>query len=67
MSIPASGAGPGDRGFQLIIDKALKFYLRHKEEIDNNLSSLLIEALMTLVGAIGPGGEITVMNDPGPE
>jgi hypothetical protein len=67
MSSPASGAGPGDRGFQLLITKALEFYLRHKPEIDNTLTSLVIEALMALVGEIGPGGEITDLNDPGPE
>jgi hypothetical protein len=67
MSIPASGAGPGDRFFATIIEKAIEFYLRHKAEIDNNLTSLMVEALMTLAGGLGPGGEITVMNDPGPE
>lgn len=67
MSIPASGAGPGDRQFQRLITQAVEFYLRHKAEIDNNLTSLLIDALMELALAIGTGGTITNMNDIGPE
>ena len=67
MSIPASGAGPGDRMFATLAEAFAKFYLRHKEEIDNNLESLLIEAIMSIVEATASGGAIAVMNDPGPE
>jgi len=67
MSMPPSGAGPGDRGFQLLITKAMEFYLRHKTEIDNTLDSLIIEAIMVIVGAVAPGGDIAELNDPGPE
>lgn len=67
MPIPASGAGPGDRFFVTLAKQFTKFYLRHKTEIDNNLSALLIDALMAIVGAAAPGGEISDMNIPGPE
>lgn len=67
MPIPASGAGPGDRFFATLAKQLARFYLRHKAEIDNNLSSLLIEALMSIVTASAPGGEISDMNIPGPE
>jgi hypothetical protein len=67
MPIPASGAGPGDRFFTTLAKQFTRFYLRHKTEIDNNLSSLLIDALMSIVTANTPGGEISDMNVPGPE
>lgn len=67
MSIPPSAAGPGDRQFANLIRIAIKFYLRHKEEIDNTLSTLMIDALMTIVGGLGTDGEITELNIPGPQ
>jgi len=53
----------GIREFANLALFLLRFYLRHKDNIDDNLNETVVNALTDLVAAMD---QIAELNDPGP-
>lgn len=66
-SIPPTTAEFGWREFATLVEFLIRFYLRHKSSIDQAFDSTIVQAMSVLTQAVAPGGDIEVMNQPGPE
>jgi hypothetical protein len=58
------GPAFGTRFFVLLVVASLKEYLRHKPNIDSDLTSTIIDAIMVLVDNIAV---LEALNPPGPK